>query len=244
MLKQEFLQLSVWRGEIDAHRLREWWETPRIGPDPDIGRVWMVVTVFPYYPVEPLVRRLTQWADQHFGAEGGWIDVDWQTAQLSLSWLPELYRHSHYPFSQLRVKKVKAHRLVPAPPPWSPGNSVGDSSLLHALLQLNWSWQAWFVGAQFTTPWSVELLRQISDVVIWVRNDTPLIVVERSEEFLRLYRPDVRIWLSSEDDLTVMQKHARPTWRFWELAETPSSVQAHPGGLARRALKFPRRWRE
>ncbi|PSR21271.1 MAG: hypothetical protein C7B45_11660 [Sulfobacillus acidophilus] len=244
ILDQGLPQLLVWRGEIDAQRLQEWWNPTQIGPEPDIGRLCIVVSVFPYSPVAPLIDHLTWWADQHFGAEGGWIDFDWQTAQLSLSWLPEVYRKSDYSFSQLRVKMVKGHRLVLAPPPWYPGESVPDAAMLHRLLQLNWSWQAWFVGAQMSTAWSVELLRYISDVIIWATNNTPLSVIERSEEFLRVYRPDLRLWLCSPDGLTAVQRHARSTWRFWQLTEQQSPVKGQFEPLRRRTFKIPRIWRE
>lgn len=242
LLERGLPEIVVWRGEIDADRLKAWWAPVIADYGPVADRSWIVVSVYPYYPIASLVDELTAWADHHFGLGGGWVDVDWQTAQLSLGWVPNIYQKSEYPFSKLRVHKVKEHRLVVAPPPWLPGNALPESQAVKELLQQNWPWQAWFVGTQFATPWSLEILHHISAVIVWTTNTTPLTVVERSEQFLRLYRPDARIWIASDEDLRDMRKRARPNWQFLQIHSRPKEVQSDLSG--KRGFKFPRIWRE
>lgn len=224
LLSRPIAGLSVWRGEIDREQLNQWWHVPKPHLSPDLDRRWVTVSVFPYRPIAPLVEALTQWSDRQFGLGGGWIDADWHEASLSMIWNPELYRRREFPFEKLRIHRVNGHLLVPAPPPWKPGTRPLVNSDLDRLLQEKWAWQGWNLGSQIATPWAIELLRHISMVVVWGDHMTPVSTMERTEQFIRVYRDDVK-WLMVFADGGPHSKDRVPShWQLWPL--TPESKDA------------------
>lgn len=199
----EKTQLAVWRGEIDRQALQEWWAAIPRRVSFDLEASWLVASLFPYPSIAPLMNSLGEWADTRFGRGGGWIDLDWSAAELSLWADPELFGRRDYPFGNMRVHKLRRGLLVPAPPPWIPGSKEPTGSDLESLMRLAWTWRCWYLGTQIGTPWSLELIRMVNSVVLWASPATPRMVLERTVAFIELYRSDAAVIVVRPGDLDV-----------------------------------------
>ncbi len=226
VLSRPIAGLSVWQGEIDRERLDQWWQVPKPHLSPDLDRCWATVSVFPYCPIAPLAEALTRWSDEQFGLGGGWVDADWHEASLSMIWNPELYRRREFPFERLRIQRVNHHLLVPAPPPWKPGTRSLVTSDLERLLQEKWSWQGWNLGSQIATPWAIELLHHIRMVVIWGDRATPVSAMERTEQFIRVYRDDVKLVVAYVGDSPPWKDRVASRWQLWPVIPEGKDVVA------------------
>lgn len=224
LLEQDIVGLSVWRGEIDREWLTGWWKEAKFERNMDLDRVWMLLSVYPYLPISSVAEMLTEWADQRFGPGGGWVDVDWQSAQLSMTWCPEIYHRRDFAFEKFRVQRIHSHWLVPAPPPWLPGTAAPENNDLDMLWRKPWTWQGWHLGPQIATPWAIRLLRITSAIVLWVDETTPLSAVERTDQFLRLYRDDIQVVIASPHGTPELQDRGSPAWRFLILEEVPGKA--------------------
>ncbi len=219
-------QINIWRGELDASRLIEWWS--HVYPEQsllDLDRCWLVQSVFPYLPPMPLVEALTTWADRAYGPRGGWVDMAWHSAELSLMWLPDLYQRREFPFDKLRVRRAQGHALVPAPPPWLPGQSAPEPRDLQFLMHQGWSWQGWYLGSQIATPWALELVAQIPAIVLWADHSTPVPVLERTEQLLKVYRTDIQLVIAVTGHADKLRSSVPARWHVWAVDEPALSPQ-------------------
>lgn len=208
--------LVVWRGELDESRLADWWRSqPSLSFDLD--RRWIVISAFPYRSVEPLVRALGRSAENTFGRGGGWVDLDWMRAEISMALHPRIYERADFAFEKMLPQRLRDNYVVPAPPPWRPGTKSPEFRDLDSLLSLQWPWQGWHLGAQIGTPWMLHLLEDIACVMVWAAASTPVTTVERIEGFCRLYRPDLSFVVASENDLSGAMAHPAQGWRFISL---------------------------
>lgn len=201
VLEQDRAGVSIWRGELDRNRLRHWWAPTGSSAPLQLGRCWLLVSLFPYPPILPLVEALTRWADQRFGPTGGWVDLDWGRAELSMAWRPEWYLGREVGFERWRPQRIRSHWLLPSPPPWRPGVPSLDGRTLERIALADWSWQGWQLGWEIATPQVVSLLTLTPSVLLSVNQRTPFSVIERTEQFLRGYRSDLNLAVASTGPL-------------------------------------------
>lgn len=234
--------ISLWKGEIDAVQLEDWWTIqPRGISAMEVASRWCVVTLYPYLSVEPLVSALTEWATQRYGVGGVWVDCDGGHAALSLLWRPRGYERPEYPFAERKPQRMmRRHYLIPAPPPWYPGTSDSGGSFMEGLWRQDWSWQAWFLGGQIARPEAVFAFSHMTDAVFWLGRDTTLGVIERTMEFCRLYNPKLSIRMAGE----LPAQLTEALMRKWEVAPLDTGMDLGHRSELRRLIPIRRRKKE
>lgn len=230
--------ISVWRGEIDAEQLMDWWQAnPPALQHPNLDRQFLVVAAFPYAPADSVAEVVTAWADLRYGRHGGWVDLDWGGAALSLDWLSELYQRSDYPFEQLRIRRTRGgHQFVPAPPPWRPGTAGPQARDLRSLLSQGWDWQGWFLGSQIASPWALELVRSVHSILVWCGGQPKPAVIERIEQFLRVYQERIQMVIAV-DASSGTAPGLTDRWPIWTLG---SAQETSAGPRLWERWKLPR----
>ncbi len=220
--------LDIWRGEIDQNHLSQWWQSESSLEPLPMGKSWLLFSLFPYRPINPIVTFLTKWADARYGTGGGWVDLDFKSAQLSLEWCPDLHRQSRYRFEQFRPHMVKGHPLIPAPPPWMPALVLPDARGIERMVRQQWPWQGWYLGPELMNVYTVDLVQRIPWVVLWVDAATPEWLVERTVEFIRLYRQDAQWLIAAPEPLAYRDRSRANKWCFVALSSAATLPPA-PG---------------
>lgn len=213
---------EIWRGEIDATRLRHWWDT-KASSAVTLRKQFGVVTLFPYGRVDLLAEQMGRWASEQLGAGGGWVDLDAGLAALSLTLHPRLYDRSDYAFERFQPVLMEGTPLIPASPPWRPGTASPERRDLDRAFQLRWPWQGWYLGSQIGRKEAVITLERLTQLVFWTTSETPTAAVSRTAEFCRLYRHDM--------DIVVVKR---------DVGESQETVVPH--GVANRSQRGLRRW--
>lgn len=202
-------RVAIWRGEIDQQTLERWWADQSHGKF-SLERLWAVVSLFPYPDPRPLFDDVTHRAQTKFGQGGGWIDLDWQHADLSLAWESPRVDQPDYPFTLLRPRAAGRCLLIPAPPPWVPGTRTPTAAQVDSLLALRWPWQGWYLGAQVALPATVAVLARVPVIVLWRSQTTPSQVVRRTEDFLKLYSASTRLVVLQAESLNWLGDDPEP----------------------------------
>ncbi len=178
-------RIVSWQGEIDAQQLQNWWTEP--GPLPPMfGPRWLLLSLYPYPSVASVAQWMEDAARTRYGL-GGWVDMDLQRAELSITFYQGMYERGEFPFERLRPQRLQGRYLVAAPPPWLPGIAPPDPHDLDTLLRIDWKWQGWCLGSQLGRREVIHLLQHVPQVILWGSDATPNVAVERTVEFCRLY---------------------------------------------------------
>ncbi len=196
---------DIWRGEIDAARLREWWSAKE-RPPVTLQRCFGVIALFPYESVDRMAGQMGKWASEQFGPGGGWVDLDAGLAALSLTLHPRLYDRSDYSFERFQPVLIEGTPLIPAPPPWRPGTAAPERADLDRAFQLRWPWQGWYLGSQMGRKEVATALERLTQVVFWTSSEAPASVISHSRDFCHLYRPSLDIVVLQRDLLESHQK--------------------------------------
>ncbi|AEJ39189.1 hypothetical protein TPY_0999 [Sulfobacillus acidophilus TPY] len=215
--------VSIWRGEIDQTRLRQW-----ISPDPPavashetmIPRRWGMLSLYPYPDRRPLwdwwIRKVTA-----TGKDGGWIDLDWDSAGFTLAQTRIGPSTSRSEWALLRKVEGTGYWIVPAPPPWLPLPESATGSKIEWLVRQIDSWQAWDFGRRLSNmAWAA--LPYLDMLILWVDRDTPPTVFQSTVESIRPLLPSLTIecWSLAGvhptvkrvvDRLHVAERHLTPT---------------------------------
>lgn len=219
-------RLRVWRGEIDRMTLDAWWShgTSELA---EFARQWAVISLWPYANPAPLIQYLTNRAQGEFGSGGGWIDLDWQRAELSLAVWDSVYDRTDYPFGSLRARRAREGQIIPAPPPWVPGTRPPTLDQITSLLKLPWPWQGWYLGADLAGAAAVAVLRQVALVVLWQETQTASDVTRRTEEYVRLLGSQPRFWVVDRDQLDFRMDGSKPGPTSEGLARRVAKILGH-----------------
>jgi hypothetical protein len=192
--------VHIWRGEIDQPMLEAWWS--HADPGVLVGeRQWAVVSLPPYPGPGPLIGSLSDAARSQFGDGGGWVDLDWQRAELSLALAQDLYDRPDYPFGSLRTRGSRKSRIVPAPPPWIPGTRRPNDEQILQLLGLPWPLQGWYLGADIGSQAAMAVLERVPAVVLWQDAKTAPHVTRQTEEYLRTICKAARLLVAIHDQV-------------------------------------------
>lgn len=227
--------VTIWRGEIDGDALITWLGASTAPVVPlKMARLFVLISLHPYHPAYSVIRSLTGLADRLHGSGGGWVDLDWYRAELSLRVAPKLYQsRDAHTLAKAPIRWGRNY-LIPAPPPWTPGAGIADEMRMAKWVRLPWSWQGWYVGAEFSTAEAIYAIREIPDLIFITSDETPLWLLKKAMEFCRLYRPDLR---------AVLAGPSRPSgsdgdWEFVPTNHEEGTTMAEP------FWKFSRRKKE
>jgi len=187
--------VSIWRGEIDQAQLQRWivpGPPPRVESQPVmIPRRWGILSLYPY----PDRRPLWDWWIQKVmatGKDGGWVDLDWDSAALTLTqkrFGPSTGR-TEWPL--LRKVEATGYWVVPAPPPWLPLPESATGSKIEWLLRQTDGWQGWDFGRRLSNMAWVAL-PYLDMLVLWVDRDTPPTVFHSTVESIRSLVPSLTL---------------------------------------------------
>ncbi|NMP22569.1 hypothetical protein [Sulfobacillus harzensis] len=191
---------EVWRGEIDADRLRRWWASSDL-TSLVLPQRFTVVSVFPYPPLKPLVECLGALARKQWGPGGGWVDLDEAGAGASLYVAPRVFERGEYLFERWRALAVDGLWVIPAPPPWRPGSAVPENADLDRMLNLPWAWQGLYLGSRIGRREALYVVSRVEHMMVWASQDTSERVLQNTREFCRLYQPQLHVSVLSPDTL-------------------------------------------
>lgn len=185
-----------------------------------IPRRWGMLSLYPYPDRRPLwdwwIRKVTA-----TGKDGGWIDLDWDSAGFTLAQTRIGPSTSRSEWALLRKVEGTGYWIVPAPPPWLPLPESATGSKIEWLVRQIDSWQAWDFGRRLSNmAWAA--LPYLDMLILWVDRDTPPTVFQSTVESIRPLLPSLTIecWSLAGvhptvkrvvDRLHVAERHLTPT---------------------------------
>jgi hypothetical protein len=160
-------QVELWVGEVEQSVVEQWcWEPAHPDDWQHLGRNFGLITVFPYLPRIGLIEAISRTMVQRHGV-GGWVDLDWGMAPLSLSWAGRHLARDTHSIWPSRVVKAGEIDLVPAWAPWRVGTPTVAMERV-AVLSQHWAWHGWDLGARFLRPETLTVLSQLDSLVLWI----------------------------------------------------------------------------